>query len=82
MNSTLNAVVLQELQEVYDKALKQRTGIKQIKKRMTINAGRRIMEKQSRDESIHVIDKYARFIFPISFVIYNTLYFCYLTYFN
>ncbi|XP_066925378.1 gamma-aminobutyric acid receptor subunit beta-1-like isoform X2 [Clytia hemisphaerica] len=81
-NPTLNAVVLQELQDVYDKALKQRTGIKQIKKRMAMNAGRRIMQEQSLYENIHVIDKYARFVFPISFIIYNAAYFCYLIYVN
>jgi len=36
-----------------------------------------LLERQKKDLEVHIIDKIARYVYPISFIIYNVVYFTY-----
>ena len=37
----------------------------------------RLLERQKKDLEVHIIDKISRYVYPISFLIYNVIYFAY-----
>ena len=37
----------------------------------------RLLEQQKKDLEVHIIDKIARYVYPISFLVFNVIYFTY-----